>query len=126
MDWLGVPLRSEGRTLGVIVVQTYTEDVRLTEQDKELLIFVAQHVASALDRARLLDETRRHAAELAIVNSIGQALAAHLDLEALIELVGERLASRHSAPTSSTWRSSIRITGVIEFPYYVRGLATAR
>ena len=27
VDWLGVPLRSEGRTLGVIVVQTYTEDV---------------------------------------------------------------------------------------------------
>ena len=29
-DWLGVPLMSEGRTLGVLVVQTYTPDKRLT------------------------------------------------------------------------------------------------
>src|SRR4026209_628056 len=27
-DWLGVPLRSEGRTLGVMVVQTHTPDKR--------------------------------------------------------------------------------------------------
>ncbi len=119
VDWLGVPLRSEGRTLGVIVVQTYTEDVqRLTEQDKELLIFVAQHVASALDRARLLDETRRRAAELAIVNSIGQALAAHLDLEALIELVGERLVETFGADIVYVALLD-PITGLIEFPYYV-------
>jgi PAS domain S-box-containing protein len=118
VDWLGVPLRSEGRTLGVIVVQTYTEDVRLTEQDKELLIFVAQHVASALDRARLLDETRRRAAELAIVNSIGQALAAHLDLEALIELVGERLLETFGADIVYVALLD-PVTGLIEFPYYV-------
>ena len=36
-DWLGVPLTSEGRTVGALVVQSYTKEFSYTEQDKELL-----------------------------------------------------------------------------------------
>ena len=46
--WVGVPLKSEGRTIGVLVVQSYTKEVRYTEEDKELLAFVGQHVGAAL------------------------------------------------------------------------------
>ena len=45
VSWLGVPLQSEGRTLGALVVQSYREDVRHTEADKELLTFVGRHIA---------------------------------------------------------------------------------
>src|SRR4029077_2875721 len=51
-DWLGVPLKAEGATVGVLVVQSYTKDVRYTEQDRDLLAFVGQHVGAALSRAR--------------------------------------------------------------------------
>ena len=117
VDWLGVPLTSEGRTLGVLVVQSYTEAVRYTEEDKELLTFVGQHVASALQWTRLLDETRQRAAELSIVNSVGHALSGQLDLPALIELVGEKMRETFDAdivyvalhdPAADT----------IEFPFY--------
>jgi PAS domain S-box-containing protein len=91
IDWLGVPLRSEGRTLGALVVQSYREEFRHTEADKELLTFVGQHIASALERTRLIDETRQRAAELAIVNGVGQALTDQLDLDALIERLGDQL-----------------------------------
>ena len=33
-DWLGVPLTSEGRTVGALVVQSYTKEFTYTEQDK--------------------------------------------------------------------------------------------
>ena len=33
-DWLGVPLVSEGRTVGALVVQSYTMDVQYSEQEK--------------------------------------------------------------------------------------------
>ena len=37
VDWLGVPLKSQrGETMGVMAVQTYTEDVRLTEAHQDL------------------------------------------------------------------------------------------
>ncbi|AFU99309.1 sensor domain-containing phosphodiesterase [Simiduia agarivorans] len=50
VDWLGIPLLSEGEVNGVIVVQTYTQEHRLTKQDQELLQFVSSHVATALER----------------------------------------------------------------------------
>ncbi len=97
VSWLGVPLRSEGRTLGVIAVQSYREDRSHTERDLEVLTFVAQHIASALERTRAIDETRQRNAELALVNEIGQALAKQLDFQAIVDLVGERLRAIFSA-----------------------------
>jgi PAS domain S-box-containing protein len=90
-SWLGAPLKPEGRTVGVLAVQSYTEDVRYTEQDKELLTFVGQHVASALQRTRLLDETRERVAELAIINSIQKGLAEQRDMQGMYDLVGDKI-----------------------------------
>ena len=96
-SWLGVPLRSEGRSLGVIAVQSYREDRRHTRRDLEVLTFVAQHIASALERTRAIDETRQRNAELALVNEVGQALAKQLDFDAIVEVVGERLRTIFAA-----------------------------
>ena len=82
-----MPLRSEGRTLGVIAVQSYREDRRHTERDLEVLTFVAQHIASALERTRAIDETRQRNAELALVNEVGQALAKQLEFDAIVEVL---------------------------------------
>jgi len=60
LDWLGVPLQADGRTMGVLVVQTYTRDVRYGEREKEVLAFVAQHIAGAIARKRAEQEIRRH------------------------------------------------------------------
>ena len=91
LEWLGAPLKAEGRTVGVIAVQTYRDDRRYRPEDLDLLVFVAQHVGSALVRARAIEETRQRNAELAFVNEIGAALAKQLDFTAIIELVGERI-----------------------------------
>lgn len=52
VDWLGVPLMSGNKVLGAMVVQSYNEEVRYDESDKELLTFVSQHVVNALERLR--------------------------------------------------------------------------
>ncbi len=49
-DWLGVPLRSGDRTFGVIAVQSYDAKIRYTEGEREILVFVSQHIAAALER----------------------------------------------------------------------------
>ena len=82
---------ADGRTVGVIAVQTYREDRRYSPEDLELLVFVAQHVGSALVRARAIEETRQRNAELAIVNEIGAALGSQLEFDAIVELVGKRV-----------------------------------
>jgi PAS domain S-box-containing protein len=50
LDWLGIPLISEGRGIGVLGVQNYTGTVRYTPKDSELLQFVSQHIAAAIER----------------------------------------------------------------------------
>ena len=52
IDWLGVPLKTRERTIGVMVVQTYTEGVRYTKEDKHILTFISEQVAMAIDRTR--------------------------------------------------------------------------
>ncbi|HXH94944.1 MAG TPA: PAS domain S-box protein [Thermoanaerobaculia bacterium] len=58
VDWLGVPLATGDRTWGVLGAQTYDESVRYTERDRDLLVFVAQHVASAVEQKRQEDALR--------------------------------------------------------------------
>ncbi len=90
--WLGVPLKSDdGRTVGVLTVQSYLPNVRYTEQDEELLAFVGQHVGAALSRARAIEETRQRNAELALINSVQESIAGELDEQAIYDVVGEQL-----------------------------------
>lgn len=61
IDWLGVPLKTGDTTLGVLVVQSYSKNVRLRDREKEVLTFISQHIAGALERKRA-EETIRHQA----------------------------------------------------------------
>jgi PAS domain S-box-containing protein len=116
VDWLGVPLHSEGRVIGVMAVQSHREDRRYDERDRDLLAFVGQHVATALERTRLLAEQRQHLLEVQTVNRLGRALAAQLDLDALIDLVGEQVRDTFDADVAYV-ASFDTTTKLIEFPY---------
>ena len=50
--WLGAPLKAAGSVTGVVVVQSYTEEMLYTEQDLQLLSFVSEHVALAIEHKR--------------------------------------------------------------------------
>ncbi len=52
IDWLGVPLKAKGTAFGVLAVQSYTEGVRYTEQDRDILEFVSTQIAMAVERKR--------------------------------------------------------------------------
>ena len=64
IDWLGAPLKTGDVTWGAIVTQSYAESTRYSEKDREVLVFVAQHVASAVEQKRkddaLRDSERRY------------------------------------------------------------------
>jgi PAS domain S-box-containing protein len=118
-DWLGVPLKSEdARTVGVLAMQSYTPDIRYTEQDKELLAFVGQHVGSALSRARAIEETRQRNAELALINSVQEALAGELEMQAIYEVVGDKIQEIFDAQGTAIAILD-EATGLVSFPYLV-------
>jgi len=55
ISWLGVPLQLKGSTIGVMAVQVYHGSYRYTEQDRNILSFVADQVAVSIDRRRSRD-----------------------------------------------------------------------
>jgi len=55
IDWLGVPLKIMDRTIGIMVVQTYTEGVRYREEDRDILMFVSSQTAVAIERKKAED-----------------------------------------------------------------------
>ncbi|MDH7452903.1 EAL domain-containing protein [Luteimonas composti] len=62
-DWLGVPMRRDGCVSGAIVVQSYDQPGRYTQEDRALLEFVAQHILTALDRKSAQEELERRVEE---------------------------------------------------------------
>ncbi len=58
VSWLGVPLTIGDRVIGVLAVQTFSEDVRYGERDLEALTFVSRQVAVAIERKRAAQALR--------------------------------------------------------------------
>ena len=48
VDWLGVPLKYGGKTFGVLAIQSYDPKVTFSEKEKEILVFVSEHISSAI------------------------------------------------------------------------------
>jgi PAS domain S-box-containing protein len=59
VDWLGVPLKAGNNSFGVLVVQSYTDNIRFGEKDRDILTFVSQQVSSALAHKRNEEALRR-------------------------------------------------------------------
>jgi PAS domain S-box-containing protein len=58
IDWLGVPLNINGQTIGVLVVQTYTEGLRYGEEDKNILKFVCDQIAMVIHRKKTEEDVQ--------------------------------------------------------------------
>ncbi|MEA2005506.1 MAG: PAS domain S-box protein [Acidobacteriota bacterium] len=54
--WLGVPLNIEGKTIGAMVVQSYTNPELYSEKDIRILEFVSAQVATAINRKKMEEE----------------------------------------------------------------------
>ena len=92
-SWLGVPLMLKERIIGLICAQSFQPNA-FTHEDERFLIAVAQHVALALDNARLFSESERRTRELTLLNEISRAISASLDLDVVLERAAHALADQ--------------------------------
>ncbi len=115
-SYIGVPLLINNQVRGLISLQNVDRENAFSDSDVRLLTTLANSMSVALENARLFDETQRRAIELATINTVSSALASELDIDPLIQLVGEQ--------TRSTFKADIvyvallnETTNTIEFPY---------
>ena len=93
-----VPIVFRNKTTGILSLQNADRENAFDDSDLRLLTTLANSMSAALDNARLfdkthrlLDETQQRNNELAVLNTIQQALAAELDMEAIYDLVGDQI-----------------------------------
>ena len=93
-----VPLRSGGEVRGLLQLGNSTREHAFSDADVRLLETLAGSMSVALENARLFDETQRllreterRNAELAVINSIQQGMAGSLDFQGIVDLVGDTL-----------------------------------
>ena len=113
--------------------RTSTATDAFSEADLRLLTTLAASLSVALENARLFDETQRlltetneRAAELAIINSVQQGLAEQLDMQAMYDLVGDKLHEIFDAAGRSTSACTTARTNTIRLSVHDRARRAPR
>lgn len=99
VDWLGVPLNTTQETIGVMAVHTNNPAERLSEADKDVLMFVSTQVAMAIERKQAEEQIQKNTERFKLLDTISQALVGiGLDYHAVLALITRRAAEIfHSA-----------------------------
>ena len=87
LSWLGVPVATGDKVLGVITVQSFTRSHAYDEKDLALLSTLAAQAAIALENAQLYGQMQRRTAELALLNTVSTAVSSTLDLDQVLQIV---------------------------------------
>ena len=66
--WLGVPLKVSGKTIGVIVVQDYEDELAYGEEEKQLLLFISKQIAQVIERKQNSVQLKKYSEKLKEAN----------------------------------------------------------
>jgi len=94
-----VPLIINNKVKRYVSLQNIDKENAFSESDIRLLETLSNSMSVALENARLFDETNRllketeqRTAELSVINSVQEGLAKELNMQAIYELVGNKLS----------------------------------
>jgi len=115
LDWLGVPMIADGVVHGAVIVQSYDQPNRYTEEDRSLLAFVAQHILTAMQRkqARVELELRVDERTHELADTVQQ----------LREQINERQRAEQQLAYSSLHDA---LTGLPNRAYFYEAMSRAR
>ncbi len=89
LSWMGVPMIVGEKVIGVIAVQSYAKPRAYSEEDLNVLQTIAAQVATAVQNARLFQETRQSAEEMRLLYDLGVALSETLELDRVLALIAQ-------------------------------------
>ncbi len=115
---LAVPLIVKNRLIGVIDIQSELPDYFKPEH-LHLLTLTASRIAQSIENARLYTRVSRQAQTLSVMNEISRELTSILDLDPLLERIGELLRRLIDYHMFTIWLVNER-DQVLESRYGVR------
>ncbi len=118
-----VPMIVGDKVMGSISLQNVERENAFTDSDVRLLTTLTNSMSVALENARLFNETTRLlaeteqlAGEMQTVNHISKAMVSQLDLDALIQLVGDQMRDTFKADIVYISLYD-KETDMVHFPY---------
>lgn len=116
VDWIGVPLMIGDRVIGALVSQSYTKGVVYTQENVDLMVFISNQVALAiehkLDQQRIADaleynRTLINSSSLGIrtYDESGQCVSANESIAKILGMTQEELLAENYNTTES-WKNS--------------------
>jgi GAF domain-containing protein len=101
-----VPMLVGDVVKGSISLQNVDKENAFTASDLNLLTTITNSMSVALENARLFEETTRllketeqHKAELGVINSVQEGLVREMDMDAIYDLVGNRICNLFDTQT---------------------------
>jgi signal transduction histidine kinase len=89
--WMGVPLKAESKTIGVMCLQDYHDENKFSNEDLSVLDFIANQIAIALQRRIMLDNlitARQKAEDAAQTKQLFMSTMSHEIRTPLNEVIG--------------------------------------
>jgi len=83
---MAVPILREDRVIGVLNLESPVPQA-FDLDDLRFVTHLSEHAAIAIENARLFEEERRRAQELALINEIGRTISASLDLKTTLDSI---------------------------------------
>ena len=81
IDWLGIPLKNEKETFGVLVIQSYSPQIRYGEHEKDILTFVSEQIALSIQRRKIQVELVEARQKAEVSSKLTTALLANMNHE---------------------------------------------
>lgn len=106
--WLGVPLTIEGKTIGAMVVQHYTNPEAYSEREQHILEFVSSQIALAISRKQAEEALRQREQEYQTLVDNSPDAITRLDLEGRFQYVNPAQAELIGLPPQEIIGRNIR------------------
>ncbi|RIK30681.1 MAG: hypothetical protein DCC56_10195 [Anaerolineae bacterium] len=110
---VAIPLKIEGRVLGVLDVQSDQADA-FHPNDLLVLNALADTIARAVEGARLYHDLRRHSDHLALIADVSRSVNASLELNTLMQNVSDLIHNRFKFPHVNLFTVH-HLRGMIEY-----------
>jgi PAS domain S-box-containing protein len=103
-SWVGAPLLTEGKAIGVVAVQNYEREDVYSIDHIEVLSTVASQAAAAVQNARLYQGLQRRVKELDVINEVSARISAGLTLKQTLETIAEELGKIIACDSTRVYR----------------------
>ncbi len=104
-DWclsiIGAPIRGTRRVLGMIVIENHEREHAYGEADLRVLTTIGATLGTALENARLFDETQRRERESTALSEVGRDLSSTLDLATVMDRIAAHARDLLAAQSSA-------------------------